>query len=600
MQRNQQRLGKSRMRPRKFPATSRRRFLQTAGAGAFGVAGFALVGCGDDDDGNGNGNGAPSPTSPTNGEQPEPTPASGEPRYGGTWQAYAPFSPPNFDPNEQNFMTTAADNYCYSRLYQRDSGPGVDVSQFVGDVAESLPEITDDGLQYIIRLRQDVQFHPPVERALTAEDVVFSYRRNIGEVEGIPPAAVSADLTTIIERVEAPDDQTVVFTINRPYVPFLARLGDPNMLALIPTEFEDVVNPAQNMVGSGPWLFDSHTPGTVVSFRRNPNWHRDADVPYLDATNLNIVPEYATQLSQFLGGNLDEFTPSGGDLQRIVDTIPEASFSTRVAAGASYMFFSARNADDPWRDPLVRQAISVAIDRDDLLDAAYELPAFDDAGIDYQRVWNSFIPAGWGDPWLDPLSESTREYYEYNPQRAMELLSAAGYEDGFEARFPYSTGYGQPYLTMTELVIQFLSRVGITLTGVGQDQASEFLPETYRSGGDFDGISWTLQTLLADPGDYFEQMYTPGYLRNKSAVDDPDIAERAATVQANLDTESRIEQMHDLQADLVEPMYYVPMPAGGHPGVLAFSARARNAVEYRPWQDTYNGTTARPWYWVAE
>lgn len=508
-------------------------------------------------------------------------------------------SPPNFEPNEQSFLSTAVDNHVYSRLFKRNSGPGTDVSEFVPDAAEGV-EISDDGLSYIVTLRPDVKFHPPLERNMTAADVVYSYERNIGEVEGVTPAAVSADLTSIIERVEATDDQTVVFTIQHPYTPFFTRLGDANMLSLIPEEFQDMVNPANQMLGSGPWIFEEHTPGTVVRLRGNPEWHGSPDAPYLDTLNINIVPEYATQLSQFLGENLDELAPLGGDIQRIRDTLPEASFSTTIAPSMSLMFFSNRGPDDPWRDPRVRQAISCAINRDDLLDAGFELPALDAAGIDYMRVWNSFIPAGIGPAWLDPLDDRTREYYEYNPERAMALLADAGYEDGFEARFPYSTGYGQPFLTVTELIIQFLSRVGITLNGVAQDQSSEFLPETYRSGGDFEGLSWTMQTVLADPGDYLEQMYSPGFLRNKSAVDDPELAERAADIQADLDPESRLEKIQQFQVDLVEPMYYVPMPNGGHPSVMAFSPSARNGVEYRPWQDTYNGTTARAWYWKAE
>lgn len=224
------------------PRVRRRRLLQSAGLAGAGLAAWPVLGCGDDDDAPGGGAGrTPSGSTPGSGGGSTPSPqggGSGEtPRRGGTFRSLLVASPPTFEPNTLNLFSFWAFSHTHSRLLRKETGPGIEpaAAPFVGDLAES-HEISDDGLRYTFQLNGAAKFHPPVGRAVTADDVVFSYQRFVGALEGIQGAPRAADLISIVDRVEAPDESTVAFTIKRPYFPFLSRMGDVNLLPVVPTE----------------------------------------------------------------------------------------------------------------------------------------------------------------------------------------------------------------------------------------------------------------------------------------------------------------------------------------------------------------------------
>ncbi len=120
--------------------------------------------------------------------------------------------------------------------------------EVTADLAESY-QVSEDGLVYTIRLRPNARFHPPIDRQVTADDVVYSYRRFIGEVPGSKPATNYRELADFVETVEARDPLTVVFRLKQPYAPFLTRLADTYLLFVMPRETGQAFDPARQMVG---------------------------------------------------------------------------------------------------------------------------------------------------------------------------------------------------------------------------------------------------------------------------------------------------------------------------------------------------------------
>src|SRR5439155_1793878 len=96
----------------------------------------------------------------------------------------------------------------YSRLLQREPGAGAR-GKLIPDVAASW-EVADGGQTYMVKLNPKAKFHPPLGRPVTADDVIFSYKRFIGQ-EGGTKASPNAGLVKDLDSVTAPDQQTLVF-----------------------------------------------------------------------------------------------------------------------------------------------------------------------------------------------------------------------------------------------------------------------------------------------------------------------------------------------------------------------------------------------------
>ncbi|MER3399367.1 MAG: hypothetical protein C4316_12745 [Chloroflexota bacterium] len=375
--------------------------------------------------------------------QVETLPAEVGPRQGGVWNGSISGDPPTIDPFRNiSFLTKFVSAFVYSRLFMFKPALVDKLSfEITGDLAESY-QVSADGLVYTIRLRPNARFHPPISRYVTAEDVVYSYLRFIGEAPGSKPATNYRELADVVESVAAQDPRTVVFKLKFPYAPFLTRLADTYLLFIMPRETGQAFDPAQKMVGSGPWIFEGYEVSRLFRFRRNPEWHLGPERPYLDRVELNILPEYQSRVTQFLGGNLDEVAPDGADVTRILDRVNGAQLVTETDRSVTMIWFSGRDPSVPWRDPRVRRAISMAIDRDALIEAA-GVREVENRGIKVFKFWNNLVPAIFGSWWLDPrgkdISPEVARYFRYDPEGAKRLLVEAGYPQGFRVDFRYTT-----------------------------------------------------------------------------------------------------------------------------------------------------------------
>jgi peptide/nickel transport system substrate-binding protein len=381
-------------------AVNRRALLRVGGAaGVGGAVLLALGACGGDDKDEAPAAIAPAGTSVPTGTQPQ---------RGGTWRTFLPTDPLNLDPYTGTALTSIqVQPFTYSRLFRFKAGPSTDPSlyQVEPDLAESLTT-SEDGLNYTVKLKRNAKWHPPVSRTFNADDVVFSWERYTGQIPGTPANPGAANLKTYVDGVEKLDDYTVNIKMKTPRGDFL--VSESKFLFIMPKEAGTLFDPAKRMVGTGAWLFDAYTPGSVLKFRRNPEWHLGPDTPYLDAVEVYFIAEYATRLQQFLGGNLDEVDILGNDLRRVKDTRKDTQIVVRLASlPNSYITFAGADQvpNAPWRDPRVRQAISMALDRDAMLDASYNFKEVSQLGFKLDRVWNNDISA-WEKPyWLDPTGQ---------------------------------------------------------------------------------------------------------------------------------------------------------------------------------------------------
>ena len=585
---------------------SRRRFLGGAVVTGAGVAGLALAGCGDDDDGETPAAGTPSGTaagtqaaSATQASNATPTPSdpyAGATR-GGTYRQDQSGDPPTIDPyGNIAFLTKGFAAHIYSRLFKYNAGAGVKRSDLlpVGDLAEA-SEASPDGLTWTIKLRKDAKFHnvaPVNGRPLTTEDVKFSWGRAIAE------ANPNRTQLAFVDRVEYPDTSTVKFTLKAPNAAFLDVLADANLLWIMPTESDGKFNPAQQAIGSGPWMLDSYQSNVAIRYKKNPEWFVKG-FPLMDAVESAIIPEYATRLAQFQAGNTDVSAITAEDVIAVKKGMPNINVYGEVSQLANFLYFDPDPAS-PWaKDPRIKQAVSMAIDRDAVLDLGYNVRKLKAEGLAVSERWNNFIPAGMERFWLDPRSAAqgdSKKYFEYNVKEAKALLAAAGFANGLETIYQYTANrYGATFNTLAEAHISFLNEIGIKTTTDVQDYASKYITQTFA--GNFKGIAYGLQTPFPEAGGYPLRMFTENP-SNTSRIADPELTELALKQQSELDPAKRKELFFEIQRKNAAKMHYVPSNVGAGTGWAGYQGWVKN-IDIQTVPGSYGaGTETTPFRWL--
>ncbi|HEY5475842.1 MAG TPA: ABC transporter substrate-binding protein [Tepidiformaceae bacterium] len=397
--------------------TSRRRLLGGAGMAGAGVAALGLVGCGGGS--SSNNSGASSLATPTGGGAATATDPFANAKKGGTYNSYTVNDPPTIDPyGNSSYLTKTYAAYAYSRLMMYGTGGGVAGSDVrpTGDAAETV-QATPDGMKFTYTLRKNLTFHnvaPVNGRAVTTDDVKFSYGRATDA-----KLTTSKNLTNAIDKVEYPDASTIVFTMKSPNAGFNDLLADTvNGLWIMPTESDGKFDPAKTMIGSGPWMLQNYTPSVGFKWNKNPNWWKTG-FPLMDAVNTAIIPDYPTQLAQFLAGNSDAMAPTADDLVSIKSQVKDVALNSSISMQANWIYFDGTDPTAPWaKDDRVRQAVSIAQDRDSITDLIYNIKKLKAGGIDVQGPWNNLIPAGMTRFWLDPQSKDqgdSAQFFKYDP-----------------------------------------------------------------------------------------------------------------------------------------------------------------------------------------
>ena len=478
------------------------------------------------------------------------------PRRGGVLTIRA-WDPPHFDPMlTPAFKTHVPLSFTHSRLLRHKAGPSVQPGTFPieGDLAESWTQLNET--TYVFRLRKGIRWHakPPVNgRELSAEDVQYTIERFL-TVKG----NVNAYMLNVVDRVEALDRYTVKFILKEPFVWLLDVLANPMAVAIIAREcvqkFGDLKKP-EAVIGTGPWVLDSYRPNVGLTLVRNPTYFVPG-LPHVDRVELVVDEDNASRMASFLSGKYDlgwEFqgTVLRTDWSQIREKLRQRRPNLRALEFPSNVMhhIAMRSDRPPFNDVRVRQAMSLAIDRQGMIDSIME-------GV---GVLNPPVPAGlqeWSLP-IHRLGEGS-SYYRYDPAEAKRLLAAAGYSKGFPATVCF-TGYGSTLtLDLMHLVLSYLKEVGIDAT-LDQKEYGAYVSTCFH--GKFDSLAFGPQTAFLDPHNFLYGQYYPGELRNQSHIDNRAIADLLVREQRTFDIAKRRELIHEVQRQLAKEQYYVQTPS---------------------------------------
>ncbi|WP_010141943.1 ABC transporter substrate-binding protein [Oceanicola sp. S124] len=391
----------------------------------------------------------------------------------------------------------------------------------------------DEATELTLHLQADATFHDGTP--VTSADVKATFERILDEETG---ASARANYTSITEIV-TPDDKTVVFKLDGPNVPFLTALATLNA-AIVPASAIEAGTLGTEVVGSGPFKFESWTPNSGAKLVANDGW-AGGEVA-IDGLDISVLPDETAILAALRSGQVDFALINDPFVATLIPQTP--GLKLEKAPVLSYHVLQLNAERDAMTELKVRQAISCALDRQDILDTAL---------LGEGAVTGPMTMAAYGNEVSDLFC------YEQDLDKARALMSEAGFADGFSAEIMAATGEPPTAASEAQVIQSQLAEIGIDL----KIQLLELNVYVDRwLAGDFD-MAVALNGGKPDPFTMYNRYWMKEATFQKVAhyIDD-DLDRLMTEGRVTTDPEARKEIFAELENKLVEASPWVWLYTG--------------------------------------
>ncbi|WP_165067819.1 ABC transporter substrate-binding protein [Marisediminicola senii] len=442
-------------------------------------------------------------------------------------------------------------------------------------------EQSADGLSYTFALKEGVTFHDGTD--FNAEAVCYNFDRwyNFTGVAQSPSAGyyynslfrgyADSPEDAVYESCTPGDSETeVTVTLAKPFAGFIAALSLPAFAMQSPEALEEfgaddltgsdeavsITEYGQSHpVGTGPFVFDSWEVGSQLELSAyDEYWGDQGDVQQIV---FRVIDDPQARRQSLEAGSID-----GYDLVGPADTVALEEDGYQIVARDPFtiLYLGMNQAVPELQDVRVRQAITMAIDKQQLIDQT--LP-------EGTELATQFIP-----PVVAGYNEDVTTY-DYDPEAARALLADAGYPDGFTLQFNYPTGVSRPYMPTPEEVFTNISaqltEIGITIDPQPNAWSPDYLDRI--QGGENHGIH-----LLGWTGDYNDTDNFVGVFfgaeKPEFGFDNPELFAALDEARAVSDLDEQLPLYEDINETIAEFIPAVPL---AHPAPsLAFAERVES------------------------
>ena len=400
--------------------------------------------------------------------------------------------------------------------------------QVLPSLAESW-EISEDHLSFTFHL-VETSWHNG--SPFTADDVVFS-------VERLQTQPSTASKVLMIKGAEAIDEHTVKITCNYAYPNLILQMASwPwRMVSRHAVEAAGDGTPGM-VVGTGPYKLESWTSGVGMVLAANENYFGGA--PYFDKVNLKLIKDTTTSMTALENGEIDSLILTNGlDADYIRGSSDRFNLIELKRSVAHTLIFNT-SANELLGNKLVRQAFNHAINKDDIIALVFDGEAYGDCNTilsENEEGYTEDIPK-----------------YDYNPQKAKELLAEAGYPDGVTVKFTHpATDVGERLAASLQ---DNLKASGITIQPVPLEY-SAYIMAGYV--GDYETIYMEWQTIPYNPPLLYNLYFLSKGSLNYPRINNPEIDELAYKASSTLDDSERITLFEQLNRIIRDEAYYAPI-----------------------------------------
>jgi peptide/nickel transport system substrate-binding protein len=413
-------------------------------------------------------------------------------------------------------------------------------------------QVSPDQLTWTFRLRPGVTFHDG--SPLTADDVVFSYRRIIDE------QLANVDKFSAVTDVSAPDPATVVIRVKQPTPNLLTNIGGFKGMAIVSRRNVESGQIATHPIGTGPFAFQSQKSGDSITLKANPSYW--GGPPKIAGVTFRFISEPSTALSALQAGEVD-WTDSIPP-QRVSQLRDDDSLHLAVTPSNDYWYLALNEAKKPWSDVRVRQAVAYGIDRDAIVQAT-----------SYGTAAANQLAIPDGNPWHTPYST-----YSYNIDKARKLLDEAGV-DSATMDMLVTSEYPET-VTAAQIIADNLAPLGITVNIRTVDFAT-WLDE--QNNGHFDMLMMGWLGNI-DPDDfYYAQHHTDG-TSNAQKFSNPEVDRLLDAGRVETDRAARKADYDKAATIIADQCSYIYLynPAviqAWNTSLVGYEARRDGAIRFR-------------------
>lgn len=411
--------------------------------------------------------------------------------------------------------------------------------EIIGQVYNQLIELNDDytpapelaeswenpdDTTFIFKLRKGVKFHNG--REMVAADVKYSFERIISPDTASPWASQLAS----IDQIETPDDYTVKIILKEPYGAIMPTIAS-TWAAIVPQEEVEKNGDLQKvMVGTGPFMLEEYVQDTRTVLKAFKEYWDGA--PMLDGITYLIMPDEASRLAALRTGEIHMTSiadPTAVGLAARSDAVKIASQAT-----TDYYLWGFNCERKPLDDVRVRQALSLIVDRQAVLDAV---------------LFGEGLVAGPIVPTLGDWALPTEELPLYKPdlERAKALLAEAGYPEGFDLSITASPAYPQ-FISIALVLQRQLTDAGINVT-LDQVEWGTFVNKWVER--DFDTFV-SYNGSGNDPDRALYPALVTGGSVNAFQFSDPDVDDLLSKGRITVDRAARIETYQEAEKMITE------------------------------------------------
>ncbi|GAB6928976.1 ABC transporter substrate-binding protein [Paenibacillus sp. JCM 10914] len=428
-------------------------------------------------------------------------------------------------------------------------------------------EISEDGLSYTFKLREDVRFHDGTP--FNAEAVKYNFDRIL---DPATKASNAAALLQPYQSSEVLDEYTVKLNLATPSRAFLGNLSQALLGIVSPTAAQQYGDQlGQQPVGTGPFKFVKWEENAGIQVERNPDYKwapelvTNQGAPYLDGIDFRIVPEEATRIGSVQSKQVlaAETVPPQNILTLEKD--PNFQLLQTNTVGLPYTLFFNKDRE-PWNELKARQAVQLAVDVDTIVKTLY-------LGT-YERAWSPLTPGTFG------YDASLEQAIKPDIPKANQLLDELGWvrgEDGIRAKdgkklalhYVDGTPNREKRNDIAVMIQQQLKQIGIAV----EVEITKDIRTVVYTNGNYD--LYGNSQVNSDPNALysFYHSYDPKGQASLSRLNEPEVDQWLEQGRVEKDDEKRAELYKQVQQYIIEHAIILPIY------VFPYTVAASNSVQ---------------------